>query len=292
MSDYHLHLHPHGRDFDWPPHGEYPDGLIESYLEVAATRDVFELGFTEHLYRTDEGAAVLGRFWESEANPELRRHCELMMENDSGLSLARYVDAIVSAKDRGLPVKLGLEVDFFPKTIDAVMELLAPIPFDFLIGSVHWLGGWAIDSSDVTWEFERRGIERAWEEYFALVADLASRGVVDVLAHVDLCKKFGFRPATEPTHLYRKVIDAAAASGIAVELSSQGLRMPVGEAYPSPLFLQMFQSASVPITFASDAHQASDAAFAFDALRELAKAAGYTSHHRYTARVSESVPLT
>ena len=292
MSDYHLHLHPHGRDFEWPPHGEYPDGLIEAYLEKAATRGVFELGFTEHLYRTEEGAAVLGRFWESEANHELRRHCELLVENDSGLSLARYVDAVLAAKERGLPVKLGLEVDFFPATIDAVMELLAPIPFDFLIGSVHWLGGWAIDSFEVAAEFDRRGIERAWEEYFELVEDLASRGFVDVLAHVDLCKKFGFRPAAERVDLYQKVVDAAAATGMAVEVSSQGLRMPVGEAYPSPRFLQMFQRASVPITFASDAHQPADAGFAFEALKELAKAAGYSSYRRYTSRVAESVPLT
>lgn len=292
MLDYHLHLHPHGRDFDWPPHGEYPDGLIEAYLEEATTHGVFELGFTEHLYRTDEGAAVLGRFWDAESNSDLRRHSELMMEDDSGLSLARYVDAVLAAKDRGLPVKLGLEVDFFPATIDAVMELLAPIPFDFLIGSVHWLGGWAIDSSDVTAEFDRRGIERAWEEYLELVEDLASRGVVDVLAHVDVCKKFGFRPAAEPVDLYQKVVDAVAATGMAVEVSSQGLRMPVGEAYPSPRFLQMFQRASVPITFASDAHQPSDTAFAFDALRELAKAVGYSSYRRYTSRVAESVPLT
>ncbi|CAN5789082.1 MAG: histidinol-phosphatase HisJ family protein [Acidimicrobiia bacterium] len=292
MSDYHLHLHPHGRDFEWPPHGEYPDGLIESYVDVAAGRGAFELGFTEHLYRTDEGLAVLGRFWEDEPNPELRRHCELMVANDSGLSLARYVEAISAAKERGLPVKLGLEVDFFADSIDAVMELLAPIPFDFLIGSVHWIGGWSLDSSSVSHEFERRGIDQAWEEYFELVEDLARRGVVDVLAHVDVCKKLGFRPISEPIHLYQKVVDAAAASGMAVEVSSQGIRMPVGEAYPSPRFLAMFQQASVPITFASDAHRPADSAFAFGELQALARQAGYTSYLRYTARRPETVLLT
>lgn len=292
MSDYHLHLHPHGRDFKWPPHGEYPDGLIESYVEVAARRGVHELGFTEHLYRTDEGAAVLGRFWQDEPNERLRVHAERMIANDSGLSLARYVNAILAAKARGLPVKLGLEVDFFPQSIDAVMELLAPIPFDYLLGSVHWVGGWAIDASAVIDEFERRGIDRAWEQYFSMVEDLAGRGAVDVLAHVDLAKKLGFRPLEEPIHLYQKVVDAAAASGMAVEVSSQGLRNPVHEAYPSPRFLAMFNRANVPITFASDAHRPEDTAFAFDALVELAKQAGYTSYRRYTARRPESVPLT
>ncbi|MGH9892535.1 MAG: hypothetical protein ACREA0_11220, partial [bacterium] len=79
MSDYHLHLHPHGRAYDWPPLGEYPIGLIEGYVEAAAARGVTELGFTEHLYRTEEGAAVLGRFWEAEPRSDLREHTEAMV---------------------------------------------------------------------------------------------------------------------------------------------------------------------------------------------------------------------
>ena len=180
MSDYHLHLHPHldpGKgEPDGPPVGEYPTGLIESYVETAATRGVTELGFTEHLYRCHEGAEVLGAFWEAEALADLAEHTRDMVATDAGLSLADYVKEILDAKQRGLPVKLGLEVDFFPETVEAVVDLLAQYPFDFLIGSVHWVGGWSIDSSDVMHEFERRGIDQAWDDYFNLVADLARRG--------------------------------------------------------------------------------------------------------------------
>ncbi len=147
------------------------------------------------------------------------------------------------------------------------MELLAPIPFDFLIGSVHWVGGWAIDSSDVTGEFERRGIDRAWEEYFDLVDDLAARGVVDVLAHVDLCKKFGYRPATEPIHLYQK---GRRRSGRHRAWPSRfRARVCEGRSVRST-HLHSFPdvpAGPVPITFASDAHQPADAGFAFDALK-------------------------
>jgi histidinol-phosphatase (PHP family) len=292
MSDYHLHLHPHGRDFDWPPHGEYPDELIASYVAAAEERGVAELGFTEHLYRTEEGAAVLGRFWDAEPNPELRAHTAQMMDDDSGLSLARYVEAVLAAKESGFPVKLGLEVDFFPDSIDAVSDLLARYPFDFLIGSVHWVGGWAIDASGVSGEFERRGVDQAWEDYFALLEDLAGRGVVDVLAHADVCKKYGYRPISEPLHLYKKVVDAAAASGMAVEVSSAGLRMPVREIYPSAEFLAMFAQAGVPITLASDAHVAADAGVGFNEVVAWARSAGYTSRLQFTSRTAASVPLT
>ena len=296
MSDYHLHLHPHvdpGKgDSSGPPVGEYPLGLIESYVETADARGVTELGFTEHLYRCEEGAAVLGEFWAAEPDAELAEQARDMVAIDAGLSLADYVKEVLNAKQRGLPVKLGLEVDFFPNTIDAVMDLLAGYPFDFLIGSVHWVGGWSIDASDVMHEFERRGIDRAWEDYFNLVADLARRGVVDVLAHVDVCKKFGYRPEVEPIHLYERVVRAAVASGTAVEVSSQGLRRPAREVYPSPTFLQMFSNAGVKITLASDGHRADEAAWGHQEVVAAAVAAGYSSHLRFDSRRSSEVPLT
>ena len=292
MSDYHLHLHPHGRAYDWPPLGEYPPGLIESYVEAAAARGVTELGFTEHLYRTAEGAATLGRFWESEPRSDLADHTEAMVAVDAGLSLSKYVEAILEARQRGLPVKLGLEVDFFASSIDEVLDLLAPYPFDFLIGSVHWVGGWSIDSHEVTFEFDRRGIDRAWEDYFVLAADLAGRGAVDVLAHIDLPKKFGHQPGTEPLDLYRPVVEAAASSGTAVEVSSAGLRMPIETPYPSPTFLKMFFEAGVGITLASDAHTADLAGHEHEMLMAYAMAAGYTDHLRFDRRVKKPVPLT
>ena len=296
MSDYHLHLHPHldpGKgEPEGPPIGEYPSGLIESYVEAAAARGVTELGFTEHLYRCQEGAEVLGAFWEAESRADLADQARELLAIDAGLSLSAYVEEILEAKQRGLPVKLGLEVDFFPDTIDAVMDLLAPYPFDFLIGSVHWVGGWSIDASEVMDEFERRGIDQAWEDYFDLVTDLARRGVVDVLAHVDVCKKFGYRPEAEPIHLYERVIRAAFASGTAVEVSSQGLRRPAREVYPSPTFLKMFHNAGVKVTLASDGHRADEAGWGHEEVVAAAAAAGYSTHLRFDARRSFEVPLT
>ncbi|MGH8928646.1 MAG: histidinol-phosphatase [Acidimicrobiia bacterium] len=292
MSDYHLHLHPHGGESGGPPVGEYPTGLIESYLERAGSRGVTEIGFTEHLYRCSEGAEVLGAFWGHEERLDLAEQAKGMVAADAGLSLERYVQTVLDAKQRGLPVRLGLEVDFFPQTIDAVMELLDQYPFDYLIGSVHWIAGWSIDAHEVAYEFERRGIDQAWEEYFDLVADLARRGVVDVLAHVDVCKKFGYRPEVEPIHLYERVIRAALSSGTAVEVSSQGLRRPAREVYPSPTFLKMFHDAGIKITLASDGHRAEEAGWGHDEVVAAATAAGYDTQLRFEDRRPFEVPLT
>ena len=293
MSDYHLHLHPHFGDdhYETPPPGIYPPGLIEAYVERAAVRGVTELGFTEHLYRCVEANEILGPFWEWDWRSDLSAQAKQMVADDRTLSIEAYVGAVQAAKEGGLPVKLGLEVDFFPGTIDAVLEFLRPYPFDYLIGSVHWVGAWGIDSGEVTYEFERRGVDRSWEDYFALVTELAERGAVDVLAHVDVCKKFGYRPETEPIHLYERVVAAAARSGTSVEVSSQGLRRPVGEMYPSPTFLKMFHGAGVKVTLASDAHHPEDAGHAHDEVVQAARAAGYSRHLRFESRRSFEVPL-
>ena len=111
------------------------------------------------------------------------------------------------------------------------------------------------------------------------------------MAHADVVKKFGHRPSLEPTSDYEKVVDAAAASGTAVELSSAGLYKPVGEVYPAPPFLELFQQADVPITLASDAHYPHESGRDFDRLRKTALAAGYTRHVRLERRVATSLPL-
>lgn len=292
MTDTHVHLHPHGPHVgDGPEPGIYPPGHIEAYIEHAAIRGVDQIAFTEHLYRCVEAADVLGPFWEQAPTPELRRHCEDFVIEDRTLSLERYVVAVTDAKSRGLPVLLGLEVDFFPETIEAVLELVEPYPWDVLIGSVHWIGGWSVDHSGTTDEFERRGIDRAYDDYFALETALAGSGLVDVLAHVDVIKKYGHRPENDPVELYRSVVAAAAASETAVELSSAGLYKPIREVYPAPTLLQMFHAAGVPITLASDAHRPDEAGRDFEDLKDIARQAGYSHQLRFERRTSTSVPL-
>lgn len=291
VSDYHLHLHPHQPSPEGPPPGEYPPGHIEAFVEAAARRGVHELGFTEHLYRCVESRGALGNWWEREPDPRLAAQTEGFVVADRNLSLDTYVTAVEKAKTQGLPVLLGLEVDFFPETVEAVIDLLDPYPWDFLIGSVHWIGGWAVDNSAVGYVWDEWGVERGYDEYFALETQLAASGVVDVLAHVDVVKKHGHRLPHEPLHHYGAVVAAAAASGTAVEVSSQGLRNEVAEVYPSPVFLRMFREAGVQITLASDAHFPDEAAWGHDAVVGAARRAGYGERLRFRDRVGELAPL-
>jgi histidinol-phosphatase (PHP family) len=188
-------------------------------------------------------------------------------------------------------VKLGLEVDFFPNTIEAVMSFLEPYPWDFLIGAVHWVGGWAVDYRPSSYEIARRGVRRAYEDYFEVETRLADSGAFDVIAHVDVIKLFGDVPETVPTDLYEPVVAAAVRTDTAVEVSSAGLRKPIGEVYPAPPFLEMFQRSGVPITIASDAHVAEDCGRGTDAAIDVAREAGYTEYLEFAERERVPRPL-
>lgn len=292
MGDYHVHLHPHGPyTGDGPPPGVYPPGHIEAYVEVAQERGADEVGFTEHLYRCVESADALGPFWETEPQTDLAAQARDFVHEDRTLSLESYVAAVVAAQERGLPVKLGLEVDFFPNSIEAVLDLLEPYPWDFLIGSIHWVGGWSIDHDDAVFEFDRRGVEQAYQDYFEWETALASSGSVDILAHADVVKKYGHRLASPPLASYQRVATAAAETGTAIEVSTAGLHKPIGEMYPAPEFLQVCFEAGVEISLASDAHFPHEAARDRHLAVAAARAAGYTRRVRFTRRVRELVPL-
>lgn len=278
MIDYHLHLHDHGAS------GPYSVDQVARYVEVARTRGVSEIGFTEHVFRFREVNALLGEWWADEPDPALREYCERYINEHSTQSLDEYAEVLQRAQAIGMPVKIGLEVDYFPGRMDVLSEFLDMYPLDFRLGSVHWIGAWGFDDPGTAWEWERRQIDVIWDAYFDHLAELISARVVDVLAHPDLVKKFGHRPDLEPVDTYSRIARTAAQFGIAFELSSAGLRKPVGEAYPSSRFLESIRGANALITTASDAHRAEDVGSDFDYLQDAARRAGFSEVVCFTGR--------
>jgi histidinol-phosphatase (PHP family) len=177
--------------------------------------------------------------------------------------------------------------------MDVVGELLAGYPFDVLLGSVHWIGAWNFDNPEYdafVRQWEVRDIDRVWEDYTTHLEELADSRSCDVLAHPDLVKLMGHRPAV-PDEFHDRMAEAAARSGMAAEVSSAGLHKPVGEAYPAPDLLKRFVARGVPLTTASDAHEDSRVANNGDALRDLLRGAGAESLQAYSARTPRSVAI-
>jgi len=294
MSDSHLHLYPHrrGDPLPAPPPERYPLDHIEKYVEHAAAEGVTELAFTEHLYRCVESAPVLGPIWERASDPISRANTRVDLLADRTMSLEAYVDVVQRAKDAGLPVLLGLEVDFFPDTIDAALELIDPYPWDILLGSIHWIDGWWFDRIHSVHEWMNRPHRLIYERFFELQSELAASGKVDVITHADRVKYLGHRLRDEPIDLYRQLVGAAAAGGTAMEINTGGLRHPGHEMYPSPTLLRLAKDGGLDITFASDGHNPQQAGWGLDLARSEACSAGFTHRARFVARHKTLVEFT
>ena len=143
----------------------------------------------------------------------------------------------------------------------------------------------------------REGVKKSvfkaiWALYFRHYEKAVRTGFFDFMAHPDLPKKFGHRPAGDLRRYYEPVIQALADTGTAFEINTAGLRKDVREMYPAREFLQMAFSANVPLLINSDAHKPNEVGADFDKAIALAVEVGYTETLRFENRKRSRVPLT
>ena len=257
LTDYHLHLRPDGHDADAAAY--YTQANVERYREAAAQRGIAELGVSEHIYRFTQALDIWRHpFWEQFAHDDLDDYCAFVRERTD--------------------LRLGIEADFVPGGEDRTAELLQARDFDYVVGSVHFLREGAVDMDDYSVWDSGRSVEQIWTRYFQTVGESARCGLFDIIAHPDLVKYWGSpqRPLPEGDlrRYYEPAVEGIAESGAAVELSTAGLRKPVGEMYPAPAFLQMCVEADVPVALSSDAHTAGDVGAGYDQALELLERLG------------------
>jgi len=289
VLDYHLHLWPH-EDRATPLDLDQ----IAAYCERAAAAGIAEVALTEHLFRFVQAKDLLGGFWEAdEPSAPLRASMAAYFDHHAHADLDQYVTLATEAQAAGLPVVIGLEVDHYRGRMDQVADLLAGYPFDVLLGSVHWIGAWRFDEVEDALsmaEWDVRSVDACWEAYTEAIEELAASGVCDVLAHPDLVKAAGRRP-DQPDEWWDRLAEAAAASGMAAELSSAGWRKWGDEQYPAVPLLERFVAAGVPLTTASDAHRLSQVADRAGDLVALLDQVGVDSLQAYRARRPVRVPV-
>ncbi len=290
MLDYHLHLWPHS-EHETPLHPEQ----LADYCARAQAAGVTELAVTEHLFRFRQADALLGGFWDEPGVPAaLAESMAEYWKFHATADLDAYVECALEVKEAGLPVVIGLEVDYYQGRMDQVAQLLSGYPFDVLLGSVHWVGAWRFDdlSDPVSMaEWSARDVDLCWEAYTTAMEELAASGACDVLAHPDLIKVAGHIPDA-PAEWWDRIAEAAAASGMAAEVSSAGWRKPVSEQYPAAGLLERFVARAVPLTTASDAHRLEHVADRADDLRAVLARAGAETLQGYRRRRPHVVAVT
>ncbi|MBC8096885.1 MAG: histidinol-phosphatase HisJ family protein [Akkermansiaceae bacterium] len=191
-----------------------------------------------------------------------------------------------------LTIRLALEVDYLPGHEDWIRELSARHPWDYLIGSVHYVSeSWAIDNPHKLSEWKHRDAFEVWSTYFDRLTLAAQTGLFQIVGHADLPKKFGHRPTRDGTPLYERFLSAAKQHGCAIELNTAGLRKDCREIYPSREILQLAFEKNVPITFGSDAHAPEEVGLNFSEAVNLARSVGYTHCLRFNQRAAEAIPI-
>ncbi len=288
--DSHVHLQPHGAQ---PPPAMDLE-RIKLFVEAAQGNGVEKIAITEHVFRFREAYESLSGWLEDDAQPELSATVRAYLKDQLSANLADYVRTVEEAKSRGLPVLLGLELDWIPGREAELRALVEPYDWDVILGSVHWIGPWSIDSGhsavDMA-EWERRDIDEVFETYVGMLRGAAATGLFDVLAHPDLPKIHGHRPK-RPGPIHAALVEAAQAGPCAVELNSNGYNKPVSEAYPAAPVIAGAFKAGLPITLASDAHTPDRVGERFDDLAQLAANAGYGTFAWFESRKQRTAELT
>lgn len=230
-------------------------GSMDDYVKQAISVGLAEIGFSEHLPVMPEA------------------HLCMSYEQMPG-----YVDEVHRLQDTygdRITIRLGGEMDMNLDRASEIEDIIARYPFDYIIGSVHYLGDWPFDQEQYRDQFDHERIEDIYRRFIDTVAEGARTGYYDISGHIDNLKRMGTPPPESMTPALEHLADVFAETNVAVEVNTGGYDHPAAEAYPSPLILTMLNARGVPVTLGSDAHAPEQVGRHFDRAAELLVSTGY-----------------
>jgi len=249
-------------------------------LEIAKLRGITDLGFSEHGYRFKQSKNILFNPWVEQRQTE---------------DVEEYVSLILDAKKEGLPVKLGIEMDYLPDKEREIEDFLQQYPWDYVIGSVHWLDDWGFDLAEMRDKWENKSVIDVYNQYFKIIEQMLDSSLFDILGHVDVIKVFGHKPLDTDNkilnRIYDNIVNKIKASNITVEMSTAGLRKPVKELYPAPALMERLATNKVPMIINSDAHHPKHVGADYDKGVSYLKKYDINELTVFTNRKKKQVPL-
>jgi histidinol-phosphatase (PHP family) len=278
LTDYHVHLRPD--DDDTPAERYFTPANAERYRELASERGIAELGVAEHVHRFVQALDVWTHpWWRHWAHDDLDAYCHFVREQTD--------------------LRLGIEADFVPGREDRMANLLDGRDWDYVVGSIHFLRDEAIDLRGLAgWEhtdiWRSNDPDKVWARYFETLGEAARSGLFDILAHPDLVKVWGKgapQPDGDLRRFYERAMDGIAESDVAIEVSTAGLRKPVGEIYPDVAFLELCLEAGRPVALSSDAHVPEQLGYEYERAVEWLRGLGVEEIAVFERRQRRMEPL-
>jgi len=229
VPDYHMHT----------PRCHHASGTVREFAEAAMALGMKEIGMSDH-------SPMPKGFMDDWRMDPAELH-----------SYLTEVEKVRDTLARKLCVRVGLEADFRLGSEAGLKRLLKLYDWDFIIGSVHYIDDWDFDNPAKLSHWDKVGVEEVYCAYFELVGKSAASGMFDIIGHPDLIKKFGHR-APEGSQCVlqaeESMLQAVKQADVALEISSAGLRKPVGEIYPHQRIIARAAELDIPFAYGSDAH--------------------------------------
>ncbi|WP_339318087.1 histidinol-phosphatase HisJ [Paenibacillus sp. FSL R10-2734] len=257
-------------------------GKLEEYVKRGIELGLQQLGLSDHLPLIHVDPAS---YYPEMAMP--------MSE------LPRYVEECLALKERYrgvIDLRVGLEADYIEGYEDQIREILAPYPWDYLIGSVHFLGEWDITDYRQVHGWEGKDELEVYRLYYDAVKKSALSGLYDIIGHMDVIKRFGYGPQTpegkaEVRALELETLKVIADSGIAMELNASGLSKPCAEMFPAEHLLQEALKLGIPLTLGSDAHDPAKLGDGLQEARSMLWHTGFRELAVFEGRRRTTVPF-
>ncbi len=266
MFDYHIHT----------KYCNHATGEMEEYVLSAIEKNLKEMGFGCHIpyeFYPQEVPRELFAMSMKELKTKYFPEIERLQE--------KYKDKII--------IKTGLEIDYFGWIQDPINEFINKYSskLDYIIGSVHVLNTngiiWGIDSQESKRGFLEFGVDSVYNQYLDAILELIHTGNYHILAHLDLPKKYGFRPNATASYFIRigEILDEVKKAGMGMEVSTGGLRKYIGELYPEERIVKMMVERDIPLITSSDSHKPEEVAYHFAELYSYLRKLGVKNLFRY-----------
>lgn len=258
------------------PRCHHASGTVREYAEAAIAAGLKEIGMSDHSPMPN------GYMDDWRMGPE-----ELH-------SYLTEVEQVRDALSRKLTLRVGIEADFRVGSEAGLQRLINLYEWDYVMGSVHYIGDWDFDNPARLAHWDEVGVEEVYCTYFDLVAQSAASGMFDIIGHPDLIKKFGHRPPAGSKRVLaaeEAMLQAVKKADVALEISSAGLRKPVGEIYPHARIVTRAAELGIPFAYGSDAHGPDAVAHGMDECLELLQSSGVNEVCLFKARRRSMLPI-
>jgi len=192
-----------------------------------------------------------------------------------------------------LIIRAGIEVaepHLFPQP---TAEVLRRAPFDYVLGSVHFVGPHFIFDEAY---FRLHTPDEVYGAYFTEVETLLQKTDLDVLAHLDIPVRtakpiFGYDPARYEDQI-RRILGMVIDRNVALDVNASGLRKAAQNLMPDPLILKWYAAmGGEQVTLGSDAHAASQVGLHLDVALDAIRAAGISHVTQFDQRQARFMAL-